>query len=141
MISRPIRVVGGALLLVPALLLAWAGVGMPLIYGRTTDLATLSVSAASLWGAFVGLSTSWRLLANRSRPDGGLVSPRFLRGAGFLFAALPVLAVATGSWRDAKTHPAILIGQMLAYFVVALALFRLARKREIEKPAVPVSGR
>lgn len=116
------------LLLIPAVFLAWAGVGVPL-----SDFAALLISVASLWGAVLGLSTSWRLLANRGRSDGGLVSPRFLRGAGVLFAALPVMSVATGSWREGQAHPAILVVQMLSYFATAIALFRLARRRRLRK--------
>lgn len=127
--SRPVAIVAGVLLLVPAFLLAWAAVGIPLGVEWNSPFAMLLVSVASLWGAVLCVSTSWRLLTNRSRPDGGLVSPRFLTGAAILFAAMPVLAVITGSWRMGRTSALFPAAQMVLYFGIATTLFRLARKR------------
>ena len=136
---RPVGVAAGILLLVPALFLAWAGVGVPLLAGRNSNLATWLISLVSLWGAVLCLSTSWRLVANQHRSDGGLVSPLLLRGAGFLFAVLPVAALATGSWRLVKAPPWLLAVQMVSYFTIAITLLRLARKRQSKQPPFPES--
>jgi len=135
---RPLDVVAGVLLLVPAFLLAWAGIA-PLIYRQNPGVAMLVVSVASLWGAALGVSVSWRLIANRSRSDGGLVSPRFLKGAALLFAVLPIAALATGSWRSAKVPAAFLVVQALFYFAAARKLIRLAQRRQIGASPRPES--
>jgi hypothetical protein len=126
---RPLSLADGILLLVPGFLLGWAAIGIPLGIGWSSPFVVLLVSAASLWGAVLCVSTSWRLLTGRSRSDGGLVSPRFLTGAAILFAAMPILSVATGSWRMGRTSALFPAAQMVLYFGIAITLFKLARKR------------
>ena len=137
---RPLGMLTGVLLLVPALFLAWAGLEVPLIYGRSTGLARLLLSMASVWAAFLCVFTSWRLLTNRGRADGGLVSPLFLRGAALLFAAIPILALATGSWRSAGEHPVFVAIRLVVYVGAAITLFRLAGWRETRMTRLPESA-
>lgn len=128
--------VAGVLLLVPAFFLGWATVGIP-TGTRKYPVATMLVSMASLWATVLCLSTSWRLIANRSRPDGGLVSPLFLRGAAILFVAMPVFSLATGSWRTVRLNPAFVAFQTVLYIAMAITLVRLARRRETRPAVLP----
>jgi hypothetical protein len=126
-VPRPLALVAGALVLVPGFLLAWAAIGIPLGLGWTT--ATALMSAISVGGAALCLSASWRLLLDRHRKDGGLVSVPFLKASALLFGAMPILAVATGSWRSVDLPGWLLVVQGFGYFGSAAVLLRLAARR------------
>ena len=126
---RWLSVLVGVGMLLPAALLLWAAVGIPIFASREHILGAVGISLASLLGVVLCLSVAWRLILNRSRADGGLLAPWFLRVAAGLFVAIPIAALATGSWRSLSVKPEIIAVQMLIYFGAAIILTRLARSR------------
>jgi hypothetical protein len=126
-VPRPLAVAAGVLILVPGFLLGWAAIGIPA--GLGLSAAAIVMSVASLRGAALCLSTSLRLLFNRHRQDGGLVSPLFLRSAAVLFGGMPVIALATGSWRYSHLPASFLVAQGFSYFGIAGVLLKLAATR------------
>lgn len=129
-VPRSMAFLFGVLLIVPGVFLLGAAIGVSLLAASDDRLIGLAISVGSALGALLCFSISRRLITNRSRPDGGLVSPAFLLGSAALFAFLPLFALATGSWRSIKTAPEMTAIQMTMYFWIATVLFRLARARK-----------
>jgi hypothetical protein len=84
------------------------------------------LSAALTWAC---LLFAYRLLLNRPRTSGGLLSPLALRLSALFFGGLPLLAFATGSWRSSSLPKPWPVVQSVGYFLVAISLWRLARQR------------
>ena len=70
------------------------------------------------------LSLAVRLI--RGHPRGGLLTPFALRVSAVAFALLPVAGLFTGYYQD---HGMVAVGQALAYLVVSVTLWSLARRR------------
>ncbi len=101
--------------------------------------ATTADLSAKVWAQFVlaavggwlGASCllfSYRLLLNRPRHDGGLLSPMSLRIGAAFFVGLPLASLATGAWKNNFTFPWVLL-PMIGYIVCGVSMWTLARIR------------
>ena len=108
------------------------------LISAASSLASASVAErsqqiyASLLAALISLACllwAYRLLFDRPRKDGGLLSPITLRVFAVIYVGLPIASLATGAWRDNHIHPLFLVPQGLLYFAWGLALWRLATRR------------
>jgi hypothetical protein len=84
------------------------------------------LSVALTWAC---LLFAYRLLLNRPRSSGGLLSPLALRLSALFFGGLPLLGFVTGAWRTSSQPKPWLIVQGVGYFLAAISLWRLARQR------------
>ena len=86
--------------------------------------------SGQIFGALLLLIAAWacylaiRMIANR--PGRGLLGPFALRCASALFFLLPVAGLLTGYTQE---HPYRAALQSVSYWVVAFALWRLAKVR------------
>jgi hypothetical protein len=81
-----------------------------------------------LFGSLWVLFASVRLIVGRERRTGGLLSPLALRVAGTIFGIIPVIALFTGAYWEARWGWVRVI-QAIGYFTAMAALFRLASSR------------
>ena len=118
------QILGGLLLtgISLACLLASAVMIAEAQFGRRVGMAGLGVifCLVCLWAVSLGIRL---VLGRRGR---GLLGPMALRVAAVLFGALPVVGLFTGYWQE---RPLVAAMQSMAYAVLALFLWRLARAR------------
>lgn len=75
------------------------------------------------------LAMAGRLVFNRPKRDGGLMSPFALRLTAMFFFGIPVISLATGAWRNNHLGlPSVLVLAVI-YCSWAVALWRLASTR------------
>ncbi len=99
-VSRGAQILVGILLSPLLLLLAMVVVLLVPTALAERQPATIVILLLGCWAVAFLATTVWRLLTGRARRDGGLVSPAVLRVWGVLSFAFPLIALATGSWRD-----------------------------------------
>src|SRR5262245_23313713 len=129
---RSLGIIVGVLTIPVAALIGLGGIAF--VFDRSTagrylgPVVGLITIAAVVWL----LSLSWRLISNRPRRTGGLLSPFALRLIGTVMVLLPVIALVSGAlltdgperwWRPI---------QGCIYFLVGVRLFRLAARRSPE---------
>ena len=72
---------------------------------------------------------AYRLLLNRPRGDGGLVSSATLRLFAFVYIGLPIASFATGAWKNHRIPLMLLLPQAVMYIGWGVAMWRLAVRR------------
>ena len=84
-------------------------------------VATLIAVALLLW--------AYRLLLDRPRKDGGLVSPATLCLFALVYIGLPIASFATGAWKNNRIPLPVLLPQAIMYIGWGVAMWRLAARR------------
>ena len=123
------RIAAGLLLAVLGLISClFAGLGFSDSLSSNTAgrVVLVSVFGAIGLGCF---ALAVRLVFNRPRRDGGLMSPFALRLTAMFFFGIPVISLATGAWRNNHLGLTWVLVMGVIYFSWGVALLRLASTR------------
>ena len=94
------------------------------------SIFTISIGSVFLIGSIWVSLLLFRLIVSNPKKSKGFVSPVVLRIIGVLFVAMPIMALAVGTFMD---KPVIYSIQAIIYFCVAAQLFRIANIRANKK--------
>jgi hypothetical protein len=125
-LGRGARLSGGVLFL---LLGAISGLTVFVVGAVATETREYVLCAIAATISFACLFWAIRLLLNRPRRDGGLLSPIALVLFGVVYAGLPIAALLTGAWRNNQYSPVMVALQGCLYLSWGVAMFRLAVRR------------
>jgi len=135
-LPRPLAVIGGVLLLFFALIFLWVGFGLAIGLRSEPSALKVIIAALSLYASVKLLVFSWRLLLNRPRPGGGLLSPFVLRVTGLFMVLLPIAGFFTG-WYEASSSrlwPNVFQGVVYIFAGGGLILLARVRSKHLTSP-------
>jgi hypothetical protein len=125
-VPRWVQIPAGLVLGLLTLLCGYASIVLLLEANKKNPILTVVVGFVLLLGCLWVLEKCFRLVTGRKN-RGGLMNPRTLRLASFLFLIFPFVGLFTGYYR--KMGP-IAVFQAVMYFSAFLGLRALARTRE-----------
>ena len=128
-LPRPLAIIGGVLLLLFALIFLWVGLGLAIGLRSEPSALKAIIAALSLYTLIRLLVFSWRLILNRPRPGGGLLSPFALRVTGLFMVLLPMAGFFTGWYEASSPRLWLNVFGGVVYIFAGGALILLARAR------------